>query len=83
MHRTTLILEGPVESQLRELAAKEKRSFKDLVNDLLKKGLQVYKESKFVGASRWQWNTATASPKAMFDPSSRASYLDFISKKIS
>jgi hypothetical protein len=81
MHRTTIPLEGPVERELRRIAAEERRSFKELVNDLLKKGLQAYRTRKSAGAA-FQWHTSDAVPNPSFDPSDRATFFDLISKKI-
>lgn len=81
MHRTTLTLEGPVDRELRRLAAKERRGFSELVNELLKKGLGIYKG---IGkrSQNLQWQTASASPREGFDPSNRSTYFDVISKNI-
>jgi hypothetical protein len=81
MHRTTIPLEGPVERELRRLAAQEKRSFKELVNDLLRRGLKAYRERK--GSKvKFQWHTSKGVPAPWFDPSDRSTYLDVISRKI-
>lgn len=81
MHRTTIPLEGPVERELRKLAAQERRSFKELVNELIKKGLKSYRESRMKKVE-FQWHTAQGKPRPFFDPSDRSTYLDIISKKI-
>lgn len=81
MHRTTIALEGPVEEELRKLAAKEKRSFTELVNELLKKGLRFYKDIK-EPLKELQWNTSPAAPREGFDPADRSTYLDLLSRKL-
>lgn len=81
MHRTTISLEGPVERELRRLAARERRSFKELVNDLLKKGLQAYKTKKKQKVT-FQWHTGDSPIRPGFDPADRSTYWDFISRKI-
>lgn len=81
MHRTTISLEGPVEQELRRLAAKEKRSFTELVNELLKKGLKIYK-NMLQPPQKFQWNTAQAKPNEGFDPANRSTYLDIISSNL-
>lgn len=81
MHRTTISLEGSVEQELRRLAAKEKRSFTELVNELLKKGLNIYKNLRRP-PQELQWNTTQAKPNEGFDPADRSTYLDIISRKL-
>lgn len=81
MHRTTIPLEGPVERELRRLAAHERRSFKELVNELIKRGLRAYQS----GSSKkieFQWHTAAGKPVSGFDPSDRSTYLDAIARKV-
>lgn len=81
MHRTTITLERPVEEELRKLVAKEKRSFTELVNELLKKGLRFYKDIK-EPLKELQWNTSPARPHEGFDPADRSTYLDILSRKL-
>lgn len=81
MHRTTITLERPVEEELRKLVAKEKRSFTELVNELLKKGLRFYKDIK-EPLKELQWNTSSARPNEGFDPADRSTYLDILSRKL-
>ena len=80
MHRTTIPLEGPVERALRQLAAKERRSFKEIINDLLKRGLKAYASGRSKKVV-FKWNTALGTPMPGFDPSDRSTYLDLISRK--
>ncbi|MBI2336334.1 MAG: hypothetical protein HYU97_06195 [Deltaproteobacteria bacterium] len=79
MHRTTIPLETKVEKELRLLSLQEKRSFKELVNELLREGLQSYRirNKKKV---EFHWNSSKAEPVAHFDPSDRSTYFDLISK---
>lgn len=79
MHRTTITLEAPVEKELRRLAASEKRSFTELVNDLLKKGLRFYREIRKPSAVL-QWHAAEGVPQPGFDPANRSTYLDALSR---
>ncbi len=80
MHRTTIALEGPIERAIRQLAMKERRSFKELINLLLKKALQGYRtEPK--QATEFEWHTSDAKPVPGFDPSDRNTYLDLISRR--
>ena len=78
MHRTTIALEGPVERELRRLAAKEKRSFQELVNDLVKKGLALGRRPS---KAEFHWHTADGQPISGFDPADRSTYWDSISRK--
>lgn len=39
--RTTLILDSDIERKLKELASREKKSFKEVVNETLKAGLSA------------------------------------------
>jgi len=81
MHRTTIPLEGPIERELRRIAAAEKRSFKELVNDLIRRGLKSYQS--MVGAkAKLVWHTAPGEPAGGFDPSDRSTYLNTISRKL-
>lgn len=79
MHRTTITLEGTIERELRKLAASEKRSFTELVNDLLKKGLQIYRKIRRPSTAL-KWHTAGGVPQLGFDPSNRSTYLDSLSR---
>ncbi len=81
MHRTTITLETVLERKLRGLAARERKSFKELVNDLLKRGLKNYQVTKSKKPS-FHWNTSDAEPHPAFDPADRSTYLDIISKGI-
>lgn len=81
MHRTTIPLEAPVESELRRLAAQERRSFKELVNDLLRRGLQAYR-SVSKPKHPFEWHTAKGEPVSGFDVSDRSTYMDVISKRV-
>ena len=81
MHRTTIALEGPVERELRHLAAKEKRSFKEIVNDLIRKGLQAYRKEKSKKVE-FIWHTGDSEIMPGFDPADRSTYFDLISRKI-
>lgn len=75
MHRTTISLDRPVEKELRQLAAKERRSFKELVNDLLRRGLKTYRgESPARG--RFSWHTAAGAAQPFFNPADRQSYAE-------
>lgn len=80
MHRTTIPLEGPVERELRRLAASQRRSFKELVNDLLKRGLQAYR-SQGKQKTTFEWRTAAGTPRPGFDPSDRSTYEHVLSRK--
>ena len=82
MHRTTIPLEGLVERDLRRISTQEKRSFKDLVNDLLKRGIRDYKSAKASRKLAFEWHTSDAKPNPAFDPSDRSTYLDVISRKV-
>lgn len=82
MHRTTIAIEGHLENRLKKLALKERRSFKELVNDLLKRSLKSYQEDA-AKHTAFSWHTSAAVAAEFFDPSNRSSYVDAISKKIS
>lgn len=81
MHRTTIPLEGPVERELRRLALHEQRSFKELVNELLKRALKSYSSTK-TQKNNFQWHTMKGQPAVFFDPADRSTYLDLISKQV-
>lgn len=81
MHRTTIPLEGPIERELRRLAAEEKRSFKELVNDLIRRGLKSY-QGLARSNTKLEWHTAEGEPAAGFNPSDRSTYLNTISRKV-
>lgn len=81
MHRTTIPLEKPIEKELRRLAAKERRSFKEIVNDLIRRGLKVYKAESPQNVV-FQWHTSKGVPVPGFDPSDRSTYFDAISRKM-
>lgn len=80
MHRTTIPLEGLVERELRKLAAQERRSFKEIVNDLLKKALKSYQSTKTKKVV-FEWHTVDSKPAPGFDPADRSTYFDIISGK--
>ena len=77
MHRTTVQLESGLEMQLRKLANQQRRSLKDVINDLLRRGLEVSRGPK-KGSRPLQWHTAAAQPAPGFDPADRTTYLDLL-----
>lgn len=81
MHRTTVSLEGHVEQQLRKLAAQERRSFTELVNDLIKQGFLAYQSKKTV-KHEFKWHVSKGKPRPFFNPADRSTYMDLISRKI-
>lgn len=81
MHRTTIPLDSSIEREVRKLAQSERRSFKELVNDLLKRGLAIYKIGK-EGKNEFHWQIANPKSKALFDPADRDSYWPEINRKL-
>ena len=81
MHRTTITFEAPVERELRRLAAHEKRTFSEIVNDFCKKAIKSYKTLLTKKPVPLEWNTSDAKPVPGFDPSDRSTYFDLISRK--
>jgi len=80
MHRTTITFEAPVEREIRRLAAREKRTFSEIVNDFCKQAIKSCK-----GLVRkppaFEWHTSDAKPEPWFNPSDRSTYFHLISRK--
>ncbi len=73
MHRTTIQLEGSLERELRRLAHEQHRSLKEVINDLLRRGLAALKPRH--APQKLEWHIATGKPAAGFDPADRETYL--------
>lgn len=82
MHRTTIPLENLVARELRRLAASERRSFRELVNDLLKRGLEAYRTAKNKRVE-FQWHAGDGRLNPGIDIADRSTYLEIISRKVS
>ncbi len=80
MHRTTLALDSSLERQLRLISHRERRSLKDLINDLLHRALKAYSAPK-KKTIEFTWHVSHGKPVPGFDPSDRSTYLDLISRK--
>ncbi|MBI2344156.1 MAG: hypothetical protein HYV02_07495 [Deltaproteobacteria bacterium] len=78
MSRTTIHLPDALQTELKILAHEQRCSFKDLVNDVIRKGLTVMKGKKI--RASLQWHTASAKPSPAFDPSDRETYLDLLDR---
>ncbi len=73
MHRTTIQLEAALERELRQLAHEQRRSLKEVMNDLLRRGLAALKTR--TAKRTLEWHTASGKPVAGFDPADRETYL--------
>ena len=79
MHRTTIAIASPIERAIRRIAASERRSFKELINHLLRQALKTYRTGR-KKPSEFKWIVSHAKPVPGFDPSNRSTYLDIISR---
>lgn len=73
MHRTTIQLEGALERELRRLAHEQRRSLKEVMNDLLRRGLAALKIRS--STQKLEWHVASGKPSVGFDPADRETYL--------
>lgn len=76
MHRTTIQLDGTLEHELRQLAHVQQRSLKEIINDLLRRGLAALKQR--TKAQSFQWHTAQGKPVVGFDPADRETYVELL-----
>lgn len=80
MKRTTIQLEGVLQSQLKQIAHEQKKSLRAVINDVLRLGLGVFK-NKPKKKAKFSWNVASSHPVSGFDPADRNTYLDVLSQK--
>jgi hypothetical protein len=81
MQRTTIQLDGPLKQQLKDFAHAQNLSLKQVINQLLRKGLQATSESNRKSSPSFRWHVSPAKPIDSFDPADRKSYWDLIQRK--
>ncbi len=74
MNRTTIQLDGPLKQQLKDYAHAQDLSLKQVINHLLRKGLQAIATIKPKSSTQWPRHVSYAKPVDSFDPSNRESY---------
>lgn len=83
MHRTTIELDDKLLRSLKEICAREKKTFKQLVLDLIRAGWTArYRAKKEVRVGLARWITSKNPLPRGIDPADRSTYWPFIQRPL-